>query len=118
MYNQTVLAPLPLSQNLLHLYLPNHSHLYHLQLLIVLAHPIQFNYLNSITSSGFSWIISDPAHILQNSSSSIDLISTNQLNLVITSGVNPPLHPNCHHQIVFVKLNLKIGYPVLYEHLT
>ena len=27
------------------------------------------------------------------------------------------LHPNCHHQIVFSKLNLKIEYPPLYERL-
>ena len=27
------------------------------------------------------------------------------------------MHPNCHHQIVFSKLNLKIKYPPLYERL-
>ena len=27
------------------------------------------------------------------------------------SGVHSSLHPNCHHQIVFAKINLKIYYP-------
>ena len=65
------------------------------------------------TSYGLSQIISDPTHILSNSSSCIDLIFTNQPSLVTESGV----HPKCHHQIVFVKLNLKVEYPPLYERL-
>ena len=60
-----------------------------------------------------SQFIYDPTLILQNPSSSIDLIFTNQSNFVIDSGV----HPNCHHQIVFSKPNLKIEYPPLYEQL-
>ena len=67
------------------------------------------------TSYGLSQIISDPTHILPNSSSCIDLIFTNQPNLVTESGVHPSLHPKCHHQIVFTKLNLKVEYPPLYE---
>ena len=31
------------------------------------------------------------------------------------SGVHSSLHPNCHHQIVFTKINLKICCPPLYE---
>ena len=69
------------------------------------------------TSYGLSQIISDPTHILPNSSSCIDLIFTNQPNLVTVSGVHPSLHPKCHHQIVFAKLNLKVDYPPLYERL-
>ena len=33
------------------------------------------------------------------------------------SGVHASLHPNCHHQIVYAKLNLKTEYPPLYERL-
>ena len=33
------------------------------------------------------------------------------------SGVHSSLHPNCHHQIVFAKFNLKIYYPPPYERL-
>ena len=31
--------------------------------------------------------------------------------------LTPPLQPKCHHQIVLVKLNLKVEYPPLYKHL-
>ena len=33
---------------------------------------------------------------------------------MIESGVHPSLHPNCHHQIVFAKFNLRICYPPSY----
>ena len=69
------------------------------------------------TSNGLSQIISDPAHILPNWCSCIDLIFANQPNLVTESGVYPSLHPKCQHQIVFVKLNLNVEYPPLYERL-
>lgn len=35
--------------------------------------------------------------------------------MVIESGFNPSSYPNCHHQIIFTKFNLKIFYPRLYE---
>ena len=54
---------------------------------------------------------------LTGSSSCIDLIFKNQPNFVIDSGVYPSLHPNCHRQIAFSKLSLKIEYPPLYERL-
>ena len=47
----------------------------------------------------------------------VDLILTNQPNLVTESGVYPSLHRKCHHQIVFTKLNLNVEYPFLYERL-
>ena len=31
------------------------------------------------------------------------------------SGVHSSLHPNCHHQIAFAEINLKIYYPTHYE---
>ena len=68
--------------------------------------------LDSITSSfGMKQLISEPTHILQQSSSCIDLIFTNQPNIVMDSGVDSSLHPKCHHQIIYSKLNLKIEYP-------
>ena len=53
-------------------------------------------------------------HIYQSFSSCIDLIFTNQPNLVTDSGVHPWLHSNCHHQIVYAKFNFKIIYPPPY----
>ena len=41
----------------------------------------------------------------------IDLIFTSQPNLVMVYVVYSSLHRNCHHQIVFAKINLKIHYP-------
>ena len=60
---------------------------------------------------GSNQIVSDTTHILPQSSSCIDLIFTDQPNYVIDCGTHPSLHPNCHHQITFCKLNLKVEYP-------
>ena len=66
---------------------------------------------------GLQQLISEPTHLLPNSLSCIDLIFTDQPNLVVDSGVHPSLHPNCHHQIIFCKFNLVIEYPPPYERL-
>ena len=50
-------------------------------------------HLGSITSLyGMKQLISKPTHILQQSSSCIDLIFTNQSNIVMDSGVDLSLH--------------------------
>ena len=45
----------------------------------------------------------------------IDLIFTSQPNMIMNSEVHPSLHSNCHHQIVYVKFDLKVFYPPPYE---
>ena len=71
--------------------------------------------IESITSQfGLHQLINDSAHLLENSSSCIELIFTLQPNIVVKSGVHPSLHPNCHHQIVFAKFSLTIYYPPPY----
>ena len=76
------------------------------------------NQVDAITwSYGLSQLICEPTHILPNSFSCIDLIFINQNNFIMDSGIHPSLHRNCHHQIVYVKSNLKIEYPTLYEQL-
>ena len=68
--------------------------------------------LDSITSLyGMKQLIPEPTHILQQSSSCIDPIFTNQSNIVMDLGVDSSLRPKCHHQIAYSKLNLKIEYP-------
>ena len=60
-------------------------------------------------SYGLQQLISDPVH-LRNSSSCIDLIFTDQPNLIVDSGVHPSLYPKCHHQItvdVILLLNIQ-----------
>ena len=34
--------------------------------------------------------------------------------MAIESGVHPSLHPNCHHQTIFAKINLQTYYPPPY----
>ena len=73
--------------------------------------------LGSITSLyGMKQLISEPTHILQQSSSRIVLIFTNQPNTVMDSGVDSSLHPKCDHQLIYSKLNLKIEHPPHYIH--
>ena len=66
-------------------------------------------------SHGLHQLINEPTHLLDSSSSCIDLIFTSQPNLIIKSGVQPFLHPNCHYQLVFGKFNLSIYHPPPYE---
>ena len=55
---------------------------------------------------GFHQLISEPTHSMGDSRSCIDLIFTDQPNLIIESGVHPSLHDKCHHQIVYGKLSV------------
>ena len=67
------------------------------------------------TEYDFRQEINKPTHLLENSSSCIDLMFTSQPNLVMDAEVHPSLHANCNHQIVYAKFNLKIHYPPPYE---
>ena len=60
-------------------------------------------------------MINEPTHIMQNSSTCIDLLFTSQTNSVIEFGVHSSLYPNCHHQKSFAKFELKFFYPPPYE---
>ena len=72
--------------------------------------------LASVTSyRGLYQTINELSHILPSSASCIDLISTNQPNLVINSGVNPSIHQNCHQQVIFAQINIKVYYSPLYK---
>ena len=71
--------------------------------------------LESLTFlNGMKQLIAEPTHVLENSSTCIDLSFTNQPNLVMDAGVHPSLHSKCHHQVIYAKLNLQIEYPPLY----
>ena len=64
---------------------------------------------------GLQQIIKGPRHVSNTSSSCIDLIFTSQADLITDSGVHSSVHPNCHHQIVFAKLNIAYPQPYLPE---
>ena len=66
---------------------------------------------------GFHQLLSQPTHLLPQTSSCIDLIFTDQPNLIVDSGVHPSLHSNCYHQITYSKINLNIEYPPPHERL-
>ena len=72
--------------------------------------------LNPLQVYGFHQLISQPTHLLPQNSSCIDLIFTDQPDLIVDSGVHPSLHLNCHHQITYCKLNLNTEYLPPYEH--
>ena len=72
--------------------------------------------IDTITSQfGLQKTIIEPTCLTSNSPSCIDLMFTSQANLVMESCFQSSLHPICHHQIVFAKINLKIYYPLPYE---
>ena len=54
--------------------------------------------------------LSEPTHLLFQSLSCIDLIFTDQPNLITDSGAYPSLQINCCHQITHCKMNLIIEY--------
>ena len=69
------------------------------------------------SSSGYTQLINSATHIIGNSSSCIDLIFTQQPNLVTSSGVHASLHNNCHHQITFAQIDLLVEYTPPYHRL-
>ena len=68
--------------------------------------------MSGVTSQiGSHEIVKEPTHPVGGSSACIDIIFTMQPNLVIEFKDHSSLHPNCHHQVTFVKFNFKMRYP-------
>ena len=67
-----------------------------------------------ISSAGYKQIINKPTRIVNNSSSCIDFLFCNNLNLIANYGVNLSLFENCHHNIIFGKINIRIPLPPSY----
>ena len=60
-------------------------------------------------SINLSQIISEPTNFEPGKNPScIDLILTDQPNLVLDSGTRASLDTNCHHQIIYCKVNFRI----------
>ena len=57
-----------------------------------------------MSNYGLHQLIQEATHILNSSSSCIDPIFTSQPDLVMESGVNSSLLPNCPHLVVFAKI--------------
>ena len=65
--------------------------------------------------NGLHQEINELAHILDNSSSCIDLIFNSQPKLIIESNVHLSWNPSCYHQIIYLKFNSDIAYPPPYK---
>ena len=73
--------------------------------------------LEALTSlHGLHKLISEPTH-LPTSTFCIDVVFTDQSNLIVADGTHSSLNPKCHHQITYCKLNLNIKYPPPYQRL-
>ena len=76
---------------------------------------IQVTRLESITSfHGLHEVINEATPI-PSSLFCIDLIFTNKPNMIKNSGVHPSLHQNCHHKIIFEKVNIEIFHSPPYK---
>ena len=65
--------------------------------------------LNSIAKDNFHRVSLTEAH--NKNPSCIDLVITDQPNLILDSGTRVSLDPYCHHQIIYCKVNFRIPPP-------
>lgn len=63
----------------------------------------------------FYLLTNEPTHIVEKAYSCTDLNFTFHSNLALESGVFSPLHHDCHHPVVHIKISPKIYHPPLYE---
>ena len=65
---------------------------------------------NLFTELNLTQLISEPTHFFRDDCkpSCIDLILTDQPNIVLNSGVRPSIDPTVKHEITFCKINFKI----------
>ena len=61
-------------------------------------------------------LIDQPTHILTNSSSLINLIITDQVDMFVDSGLLPSPRDKSHHEIIYGNLNLTAPLPPPYKH--
>ena len=71
---------------------------------------------NLFTSLGLSLIISEPTNFEPNKKPTcIDLIATDQPNIILDCGTRASLDTYCHHQIIYCKINFRIPPPPPFE---
>ena len=62
-----------------------------------------------MTICGLKQLITGLTHILETYSNCINLIFTNQSNIVMDPGIHLTLHSKYHHQVIYSKPNLKLN---------
>ena len=71
--------------------------------------------LDSLTSSaGYSQIIDEPTHIVNNSTSCIDLIFCTNTNVISKRGVDVSIFERCHYNIIVGKTDIFVPLPPPY----
>ena len=69
-----------------------------------------------LTSLGLSHVIYQPTNFQPGKKPScIDIIVTDQPNIVLDSGTRASLDPFCHHQIIYCKANIRIPPPLPFK---
>ena len=63
------------------------------------------------TTSGYTEIIGQPRHIMNDKSSCIDLLFTTNSKLLCVVGVKQTMYDKCHRNIIYGSLNLNIRLP-------
>ena len=72
--------------------------------------------MNFFTNLGLSQVISEPTNFEPHKNPScIDLIVTDQPNIILESGIRASLDSYCHHQIIHCKVNFRIPPPLPFE---
>ena len=72
--------------------------------------------IDSVTTSYvLQQLITQPTHLLANSSTCSDLIFTDHPTLIADCGIHPSFRQNCHHQSVYCKMDLEIVCPPPYQ---
>ena len=59
--------------------------------------------------------VNQPTFLTNNCHTCIDLVTTDQPNLILSNEIHPSLHTTCHHQVNFVKINIKCPPPTLHH---
>ena len=67
------------------------------------------------TSAGYIQLTDQHTHVINNSSSCIDLAFASNLNVIYNSGFELSLFDKCHHNLIFGELNFMVPLPPTYK---
>ena len=71
---------------------------------------------NLLNENNLHQLVKQPTYLTsQNRSSCIDLVISDQPNLFLDCDIHPSLHPTCHHQINYCKVNIANPLPKPYK---
>ena len=70
---------------------------------------------NIFDDHSLSQLVKQPRYIANKSNTCIDLVCTDQPNLILNNEIHPSLHSTCHHQVNYIRMNLKCPPPPPYK---